>query len=752
MTAERDNIKGDLHQKDDGLASPAALAPSSRLTLRHLAIGLFGLACLAGVLVVMQPLESGLAGLTLLIGITVIGAFLLYLMASGQILPGSLPPRFFQLIVDSDPKPVCLTAADGSPVYANRAWRRAFGQTPTGGIVLPVVAFSADQDSAQKIYQLVRAASLGEPRVEEVRFKGPAARMARLATTPLHRGEYAIWRVLDLAQRRPLQAVDAPRQNVVVQFKPVEPRIRDAGAPTPQVDNSLDVTQRFRRFFAGAPVGVAMLDARGAILEANAAFSNFLSPEGGELRGRPVFDFLKDVSASEMRVRLDTLAKGQPMTAPADVRFKSGPDRTAHLYAASLSPGGETGLAAAVIYLVDTTEQTALETQFSQSQKMQAVGQLAGGIAHDFNNLLTVINGVAELLMQRHQPGDPSFQDIHQIRSTGLRAAGLVRQLLAFSRQQTLEPQIVSLTDIVSDWSVTLRRLIGERVTLKVEHGRDLWPVKTDPNQLGNVLINLAVNARDAMPSGGTLTIRTGNLTIAESRTMGQVLMPSGDYVTIEVADTGIGIPPENLGKIFEPFFTTKEKGHGTGLGLSSVYGIVKQTGGFIFPESEVGKGTSFKIYLPRHVPAEGATEASAPQRPTLEADAVHSQRDLTGHQTILLVEDEAAVRDFAARALSMRGYQVIEASSGDEALEMLREHQGTIDLLVSDVVMPGMDGPTLGKTVRAERPHMKIMFISGYAEEAFRNAGERIEDFHFLAKPFSLKQLTAKVKDVLEA
>jgi two-component system, cell cycle sensor histidine kinase and response regulator CckA len=748
MAADAPRSGASKPEATEGARTPP---PFRRLTLWHLALGLFAVACMAGGLVVVEPLDSGYAGLTLLIGITVTGAALMMLLAAGQFSPGQLPPRVYHALVDGDPKPICLTAPDGAAVYANRAWKRMFGQTPTGGIVLPVVAFSGDEESAKRIYQLVRAANSGDVRTEEIRLRGPSPRTVRLAVSPTPGQQYAIWRVLDAASRRPLQPVEPARQSVVVQFRPVEARPKETSAATKVEGTAAETSRRFHKFFDSAPIGVAMLDARGVVLEANEAFSTFVAPERADIRGRSFYDFLKDMSGAEMRARLGAITVGEPMTAPADVRFKSSAERTAHLFASALTPGGDAGDATAVVYLIDTTEQTELETQFGQSQKMQAVGQLAGGIAHDFNNLLTVINGVAELLMQRHQPGDPSFQDIHQIRSTGLRAAGLVRQLLAFSRQQTLEPQVVSLTDIVSDWSITLRRLIGERVTLKVEHGRDLWPVKADPNQLGNVLINLAVNARDAMPNGGVLTIRTGQVSMAESQTLGQVLMPSGDYVTIEVADTGVGIPPENMGKIFEPFFTTKEKGHGTGLGLSSVYGIVKQTGGYIFPESEVGKGTAFKIYLPRHAAEAGSDEVAEPVKAVVPEKATPA-RDLTGHQTILLVEDEEAVRDFAARALTMRGYQVIEAGSGDEALEMLREHQGQIDLLVSDVVMPGMDGPTLVKTIRAEKPHMKILFMSGYAEEAFRNAGERIEDFHFLPKPFSLKQLTSKVKDVLEA
>jgi two-component system cell cycle sensor histidine kinase/response regulator CckA len=284
-------------------------------------------------------------------------------------------------------------------------------------------------------------------------------------------------------------------------------------------------------------------------------------------------------------------------------------------------------------------------------------------------------------------------------------------------------------------------------VKLKVEHGRDLWPVMADPTQLGNVLINLAVNARDAMPNGGTLTIRTSNVEVEETKSQGLVLMPTGEYCMIEVEDTGIGIPKENLGKIFEPFFTTKDKGHGTGLGLASVYGIVKQTGGYIFPESEVGRGTVFRIYLPKYV-ASAVVETPKAAEP----EKGQAPRDLTGVGTILLVEDEDAVRDFAVRALTMRGYKVLAASGGEEALEIVETHDGEIDLLISDVVMPSMDGPTLVKAVREKKPNLRIVFISGYAEEAFRNSPDRPEDFHFLPKPFSLKQLTTKVKDVLEA
>jgi two-component system cell cycle sensor histidine kinase/response regulator CckA len=331
------------------------------------------------------------------------------------------------------------------------------------------------------------------------------------------------------------------------------------------------------------------------------------------------------------------------------------------------------------------------------------------------------------------------------VRQNSVRAAGLVRQLLAFSRQQTLQPRVLALADTMTELSLLLRRLLGERVTLKFEQAPDLWQVRADEGQISNAIVNLVVNARDAMPpEGGTVTIRISNATLAQPRPIGAGLMAPGDYVLIEVADTGRGIPPENLAKIFEPFFTTKPVGHGTGLGLSTVYGVVKQTGGFIDVKSAVSKGATFEIYLPRYVATEGAPE------PQVEEPERAAHRDITGQDTILLVEDEDAVRSFAARALRMRGYTVLEAHGGDVALDMVRKHQGTIDLVISDVVMPNMDGPTMVRAALKLRPEMRVIFISGYAEDTFRRTEEKVEDLHFLPKPFGLKQLVAKVKDVL--
>ncbi|HAC57245.1 MAG TPA: hybrid sensor histidine kinase/response regulator, partial [Rhodobiaceae bacterium] len=319
------------------------------------------------------------------------------------------------------------------------------------------------------------------------------------------------------------------------------------------------------------------------------------------------------------------------------------------------------------------------------------------------------------------------------------------RQLLAFSRRQTLRPKVLSLTDALAELQNLLARLLTEKVELKIVHGRELGLVKVDQNQLEQVIINLAVNARDAMPDGGRLTIRTANVSEADSRALDHPLMPHGEYVLIEVADTGSGIPKENLGKIFEPFFTTKDPSKGTGLGLSTVYGIIKQTGGFIFPYSTVGKGTTFRIYLPRYIEtaADKAAEAAAVATPAEAAD-------LTGKGTILLVEDEDAVRTFAARALGTRGYEVLQAESGEVALDVVRAYEGRIDLVVSDVVMPNMDGPTMAKELKGLLPGTPIIFVSGYAEDAFAKNLDPDQEFHFLPKPFSLKQLAAAVKEVM--
>lgn len=508
-------------------------------------------------------------------------------------------------------------------------------------------------------------------------------------------------------------------------------------------ETARDAEMRFARFFNNAPIGIATIDAEGRIDNANRSFVAYVG-EGVE-RGSLLTSLLLEEDRPAVDEAVANARGGGLAAAPIDVRLARSPDRVGQLYASRVDTGAGAGI---VVYMIDATEQKSLELQFAQSQKMQAVGQLAGGIAHDFNNLLTAIIGFCDLLLARHQAGDPSFADVVQIKQNANRAANLTRQLLAFSRRQTLRPKVLSLTDALAELQNLLARLLTEKVELKIVHGRELGLVKVDQNQLEQVIINLAVNARDAMPDGGRLTIRTANVSEADSRALDHPLMPHGEYVLIEVGDTGTGIPKENLGKIFEPFFTTKDPSKGTGLGLSTVYGIIKQTGGFIFPYSTVGKGTTFRIYLPRYVEtaADKAAEAAT------AATAVPEATDLTGKGTILLVEDEDAVRTFAARALGTRGYEVLQAESGEAALDVVRAHEGRIDLVVSDVVMPNMDGPTMAKELKGLLPGIPIIFVSGYAEDAFAKNLDPEQEFHFLPKPFSLKQLAAAVKDVMAA
>ncbi|WP_295853025.1 cell cycle histidine kinase CckA [Tardiphaga sp.] len=509
---------------------------------------------------------------------------------------------------------------------------------------------------------------------------------------------------------------------------------------------------RFMRFFDHTPMAIATVDRAGTVVRGNARFAKLaqsLSASGAV--NKSILSAVSDRDRSLLIAAIGHAAEGQGDIPPVEALLEGAKERWGQFFVTAVEED-ERETEAAIVYMLETTERRTLENQINQSQKMDMVGQLAGGIAHDFNNVLSAIMMANDFLLNAHKPTDPSFQDIMQIKQNATRAATLVRQLLAFSRRQTLRPQVLHLGDALSDLTMLLRRLIGEKVKLDLVHGRDLWPVKVDVSQFEQVIVNLAVNARDAMADGGTLTVRTVNVPALETERMSYKGMPPADYVRIDVTDTGTGIPADIVEKIFEPFFSTKEVGKGTGLGLSTVYGIVKQTGGFIYVDSEANKGTSFRIFLPRHhqekeVAVDPALAIAAAREAAAEAKP---RTDLTGQGTILLVEDEEGLRSLNARGLRSRGYTVVEASNGLEAMEVLEEREGAVDLVVSDVVMPEMDGPTLLKEMRARNPDLKIIFVSGYAEEAFEKSLPENEQFAFLAKPFALSALIAKVKETM--
>ncbi|MDP6590723.1 MAG: ATP-binding protein, partial [Alphaproteobacteria bacterium] len=443
-------------------------------------------------------------------------------------------------------------------------------------------------------------------------------------------------------------------------------------APDEEVPEEL--TQRFHQLFDGVPIGIAVLNRDGALVEYNEALERLVNVPPGSSGGRKIIEFIAAAERPGVEQAFAAIMAGQSVDLPLEVHIEGKSERVAALFASNIErAAGERS--EIIVHAVDTTDQKNLELQFAQAQKMQAVGQLAGGIAHDFNNLLTAIIGFCDLLLMRHQAGDHSFSDIMQIKQNANRAANLVRQLLAFSRQQTLKPEVLSVTDVLADLTNLLRRLIGETIEMQMIHGRDVTYVKADQGQFEQIIINLAVNARDAMKGGGTLTIRTSNVAQTESVRMGHDLLPRGDYVLIKVSDTGMGIPKEHAGKIFEPFYTTKEGGAGTGLGLSTVYGIVKQFGGYVFVESEPDQGANFNIFLPQFIPDD--TEKVVTER----VSESKLTQDLTGQGTILLVEDEDAVRMFGARALRNKGYTVLEADSGETALELMEASEQPIDL-----------------------------------------------------------------------
>lgn len=509
-----------------------------------------------------------------------------------------------------------------------------------------------------------------------------------------------------------------------------------------EIEAALRETQdSFVRLFEEAPVGICLLARDGAIDAANHSFGKMFNTKTQDITHQRFSDFIAKNDRDEVSAWIERLFAGKQKNAAMEAHLNTTDETIVQIYARKFRGGDSM-----VLHFIDLTEQKTLEQKFTQSQKMQAIGQLAGGVAHDFNNLLTAMIGFCDLLLLRHKPGDPSFSDLQQIKQNANRAANLVRQLLAFSRQQTLQPKVLDLTEVLSEISHLIRRLIGAQIQLSIEHhSKEPELIKVDQGQLEQVLINLAVNARDAMDGNGTLDISTSTFENNEEMELQNTndKLPPGKWVKVNVQDSGSGIPPEIITRIFEPFFTTKELGSGTGLGLSTVHGIIHQTGGFLSVETEVGKGTTFSIYIPFHIPDESEKEVKKKEPAKIEAD-------LSGTARILLVEDEDAVRSFSSRALSNKGYDVIEAVNGNDALQKLGDDKPELDLIITDVVMPEMDGPTMIEELRKHYTDTKIIFMSGYTEDRLKQQfGDHV---HFLPKPFTLKQLASKVKDVLDA
>ena len=605
-------------------------------------------------------------------------------------------------------EPSAVAAPDGRLLTTNTAWREAMGSAsrlPKSGAAASSL-FGAL--AAARRGELGRATvkTSGQEREAMVSPLGPRRFLVRL--TGRGAGPLAL----------PSSAMEV--LNAVAGAKAPPPKVLDA-------------------FAAASPFGAALLEGEdpfeARIIEANPALAAVA--RGGEA-GQVFGDLIEPTSRLDAAMRLSEARDGH---APLEVRLAHDPSRIAHLYL-SQSPGRW------VAYLVDVSEQKQVELQLSQSQKMQAIGQLAGGVAHDFNNLLTAILMQLDVLATRHPVGDPSYEGLNEIKQTSMRAADLVRKLLAFSRKQTVQREILDVGEMVSESEVLLRRLLYEDVKLVTDYGRNLPHVRADRGQLDTAVMNLVVNARDAIRShgGGVIRIRTARVTQEEARGLGYPTA-LGDQALVEVSDDGPGIPPEVMDKIFDPFFTTKPVGEGTGLGLATVYGIVKQSDGWISVDSKPGHGAAFRIFLPVHIAP--VVEASATPEPALPKRP--AARDLSGAGRILFVEDEDAVRGVAAKLLRARGYEVIEAASGEEALEYAETHAGEIDLMISDVVMPGMQGPDLLKQARQSLGSAPVMFISGYAESEFSDLLEGERNVSFLPKPIDIKTLAERVKQELQ-
>lgn len=644
-----------------------------------------------------------LAGLLLLLGVA--GVAVLGLLAIRGTAQSGDDSDQAETFIAALSEPASLCAPDGRVLAANPGWRALMGSQRR----LPKGVAGAGLFSA-----MIQARN-GEMAEGALRV-GDADHLAKVSCLP---GGRLLIRLSPVVTPEPVAEPVAPAP------------VAERAAPPP---NSLDA-------FAGAsPFGAALLEGlepfTSRVLEANPALTTMTGAKAGVMFG----DLIDAASRADAEARL---AEGR--AGPYEVRLARDATRIAHLYLYRAE-------GRLVAYMIDVSEQKQIELQLAQAQKMQAIGQLAGGVAHDFNNLLTAIQLRLDELLHRHPVGDPSYEGLNEIRQTGVRAADLVRKLLAFSRKQTVQREVLDLGELISEFEVLLRRLLREDVKLITDYGRDLPQVRADKSQLETAVMNLAVNARDAVRAakgGGVVRIRTARLTRDEAIQLG-FPAADGDCAFIEVSDDGPGIPPDVMGKIFDPFFTTKPVGEGTGLGLATVYGIVKQSDGWIHVHSRPGEGAAFRIFLPIYEAPAGV--ALAAQAAAAEPAKPRAARDLSGAGRILFVEDEDAVRSVAARLLRARGYEVLEAADGEEALLIAEEHAGTIDLLISDVIMPGIDGPTLLKKARGYLGTAPVMFISGYAEAEFSDLLEGETGVTFLPKPIDIKTLAERVKQQLQA
>ena len=680
-------------------------------TLTALAVVFFLLAVVFAAAPAVNAGPATLAGLMLLIGLFGVACLGLLALRGSADAPGEREPAGAELVAALS-EPAAIAAPDGRVHAANAAWKAAIGLTgrlPRSGA------------SGASLFSALTAARRGETSRASLKVGGAE-----------HEAVVSLF-----GARRFLVRLTGPA-GAALALPPAAMEVLSAfSSAVPPPPKVLDA------FAAASPFGAALLEGEdpfeARIIEANPALKAVAV--GGAV-GQAFGDLIEPSSRIDAAQKL---AAGQGAGAPVEVRLAHDPARIAHLYLSRSAMSEEGGRW--VAYLVDVSEQKQIELQLAQSQKMQAIGQLAGGVAHDFNNLLTAIFMQLDVLATRHPVGDPSYEGLNEIKQTSTRAADLVRKLLAFSRKQTVQREILDLGELISEFEVLLRRVLYEDVKLSTDYGRNLPLVRADRGQLETAVMNLAVNARDSVRAhgGGSVKIRTARVTQGQAQTMGY---PSalGDQALIEVSDDGPGIPAHVIDKIFDPFFTTKPVGEGTGLGLATVYGIVKQSDGWITVDSRPGEGAAFRIFLPVHVPVPGVAAApvvAAPKRPVA--------RDLSGAGRILFVEDEDAVRGVAAKLLRLRGYEVIEAASGEEALQLAEAHAGTIDLMISDVVMPGMQGPDLLKQARGYLGSAPVMFISGYAESEFSDLLEGEVNVSFLPKPIDIKTLAERVKQELQ-